>query len=111
MTGPIRSDGPRPAAPLPASEDAKLRKVAHQMEGVFVDQLFKVMRETVPRDGLLDGGAGEEMFQGMMDEHLAAEVPLKWEHGLGEALYRQLRGALGGARPDAASNQAAGGSK
>lgn len=90
--GPLPHGPARPGAA--DSQEARLRKVAQQMEGVFVDQLFKAMRETVPQDGLTDGGPGEEMFQGMMDEHLAGMVPRQWEHGLGEALFRQLRGAL-----------------
>ena len=80
--------------PLP--EEARLRKASRDLEGVFVEQLFKAMRETVPENSLFDGGAGEQMFTGMMDSHLAAEVPEGWNNGLGEALYRQLRAALTG---------------
>ncbi len=72
--------------------DADLKKVAKQLEGVFVQQLFKAMRETVPQEeGIVSGGAGEEIFTSLMDEHLAAETPNQWNGGLGEALYRQLR--------------------
>jgi flagellar protein FlgJ len=100
--------GPAPA-PAPASpEEIRLRKAAQQLEGVFVQQLFKAMRETVPSDGILDGGTGEEMFTGMMDEHIAAELPAKWEHGLGAAVYRQLRGSLDGAQTGADATSGAG---
>ena len=76
----------------PSTKDADLRKVAGQLQGVFVQQLFKAMRETVPQgEGFVSGGAGEEIFTSLMDEHLAAETPKHWEGGLGEALYRQLR--------------------
>ena len=61
-----------------------------------MEQLFKAMRETVPENSLFSGGAGEEMFTGMMDSHLASQVPGAWNDGIGEALYRQLRAALGG---------------
>jgi flagellar protein FlgJ len=85
------SQGPRPAPP----EDAKLRSVVRQLEGVFTEQLFKAMRETVPKDdGVVSGGSGEEIFTGLLDQHLAADTPTQWQHGLGEALYRQLRGRL-----------------
>ncbi|MBX9855073.1 MAG: rod-binding protein [Gemmatimonadaceae bacterium] len=77
------------------SDDEKLRESAKQLEGLFVQQLFKVMRETVPQqEGIVSGGAGEEMFTSLMDQHLAAETPTQWEGGLAEALYRQLRGRL-----------------
>jgi len=95
---------PRPLA-LPAqpgvdpAQDAKLRKSALQMEGVFVQQMYKAMRETVPHEGgIVDGGSGEEMFTGMLDERMAADTPNQWKHGLGEAIYRQLRSALPGAQ-------------
>lgn len=80
---------------LAQSEDEKLRQSAKQLEGLFVQQLFKVMRETVPQqEGIVSGGAGEEMFTSLMDQHLAAETPTQWEGGMAEALYRQLRGRL-----------------
>lgn len=83
--------------PAATSDEARLRKTAQQLEGVFVEQLFKAMRETVPEGGLLDGGAGEEIFTGLLDQQMAAEVPADWESGLGAALYRQLRGVLNAA--------------
>lgn len=94
-------------APSPRdSQDQKLHAVTKQLEGVFVQQLFKAMRETVPQDGLTDGGAGEEMFTGMMDENIATHVPEQWGHGIGESLYRQLRAALPHANPGAATTDA-----
>jgi flagellar protein FlgJ len=70
-----------------------LRKSAQALEGLFVQQLFKAMRDTVPQqEGVVTGGAGEDIFTSLMDEHLATETPKQWEGGLAEALYRQLRG-------------------
>jgi flagellar protein FlgJ len=81
-------------APAPDDREARLQRAAHQLEGVFVQQLFKAMRETVPRDGIVNGGSGEEMFTSLMDEHLADRLPGQWHHGIGEALIRQLRRGL-----------------
>lgn len=75
-------------------KDEKLRKVAKDLEGVFVAELFKAMRETVPQDGLTNGGMGEDVFTSMLDQHLAPQVGDGWQGGIGEALYRQLRGSL-----------------
>ena len=86
------------------SEQARLRQASRDLEGVFVEQLFKAMRETVPENSLFDGGAGEEMFTSMMDSHFATQVPEQWQSGMGEALYRQLRAALGGAAGESASS-------
>ena len=53
------------------------------------------MRDTVPQgEGMVTGRSGEEIFTSLMDQHVAAETPSRWEGGVGEALYRQLRGRL-----------------
>ena len=91
-----RIQGPPASATQPSltADEQRLRAVTKQLEGVFVQQLFKAMRETVPQDGFTDGGAGEEIFTGMMDETMATHVPNQWDRGIGESLYRQLRAAL-----------------
>ena len=83
-----------PATPLSVKDqrEASLMKSASQLEGLFVQQLYKAMRETVPQqEGIVSGGAGEDIFTGLLDQHLAAETPKQWEHGIAQALYRQLR--------------------
>ena len=91
MTTPIRAPGAPIAAPAPDRAE-RLRGVARQLEGVFVEQMYKAMRETVPEGGAVDGGSGEAMFSGMLDQHLATLTPERWdERGLAAAVYRQLR--------------------
>jgi flagellar protein FlgJ len=89
---PVRSSSPADSAA--AAQDAKLRKVSVQLEGVFVQQMYKSMRSTVPTGGLADGGSGEELFTSLMDDHIAADTPQKWKHGLSESIFRQLRDAV-----------------
>jgi flagellar protein FlgJ len=104
-----RIQGPVPSATATRSantEDERLRAVTKQLAGVFVQQLFKAMRETVPKDGFTDGGAGEDIFTGMMDEKIATHVPEHWDRGIGESLYRQLRAALTSPKPDAVTTDA-----
>jgi peptidoglycan hydrolase FlgJ len=79
------------AAAHQTGQDAKLRRTAQQLESVFVEQLFKAMRATVPENDIAGGGFGEEVFTGLMDQHVAEGAALRWERGLGAALYRQLR--------------------
>ena len=110
MSMPIGGTTPTPLTPeaRAASDEARLKKTAKQLEGVFVEQLFKAMRETVPQgEGAVEGGTGEDMFTGLMDQKLAAETPTQWDHGLADAAYRQLRKALPqGAAPTAAATDA-----
>ena len=92
--------GPAPVQPFhPAGapgDDAKLKKTAFQLEGLFVERLFAAMRATVPQDGLVAQGSGEDTFTGMLDEKIAEQVPKQWngEHSLAQALYHQLRQRL-----------------
>ncbi len=67
----------------------RLQQTASRLEGVFVEQLFKAMRETVPQDGAADGG-GEEIFTSLFDQELAGRAPAQWQSGLGRAIVRAL---------------------
>jgi peptidoglycan hydrolase FlgJ len=77
-----------------APEEARLRRACAQMEGLFLAQLMKAMRETIPQDGAIEGGAGEDMFTAMMDEQVSDIASARQERGLGAALFRQLRDAF-----------------
>lgn len=85
-----------PGAGLPEAPDrlARLKDTSGKLEGLFVEQLFKAMRETVPDDGLTSGGQGEEIFRGMLDEKIADEVPSQWHRGIASALVRELQGRV-----------------
>jgi len=83
-----------PAKPALSDELARLKKSAHQMEGVFYDQLFKAMRETVSESGLFDPNPGREMFEGLLDQQLAETAAARSKGGLGDAMYEQLRRKL-----------------
>ncbi len=87
-----RVDGPS-AGGLPTVPDrlARLKDTSGKLEGVFVEQLFKAMRETVPQDGIADGGQGEEIFSGMFDQKLADQVPAQWHRGIASALMKELK--------------------
>jgi flagellar protein FlgJ len=90
-----------PTSNVPRPDDARLREVARQLESVFVEQLFKAMRETVPTDGVLgpEARAGESLFTGLLDQHLAQQAPAGWESPVAEALVRQLRARVGAEAP------------
>ena len=72
----------------------RLKAAMRQLEAVFVQQLFKAMRETVPDEGQ-SGDGGEQIFTGMLDEKLSESVPAAWDgSGLESAMMRQFRSAL-----------------
>ncbi len=80
--------------PIPRDQ-ARLEEAMRQLEGVFVQELFKAMRQTVPDEGVVSGGSAEQIFTSLLDEHLASLVPSSWEHsGLEDALLRQFQDQL-----------------
>jgi peptidoglycan hydrolase FlgJ len=81
-------------AVAPADSRARVRQLAHDLEGVFLNQLFQAMRRSVSQDGAIDSAPGQEMFTQLFDEKIANEASRHMTHGLGEALYRQLAARL-----------------
>ncbi len=84
------------ATPEPSKDEARLRKTANQLEGLFVQRLFAAMRDTVPQDGLMAQSSAEGTFTSLLDEKMAEQVPTQWngQHSLAQALYNQLRQRL-----------------
>lgn len=70
----------------------QLRAACQDFEALFVHAMFKEMRKTIPQDGLLPRGMGEDAFQEMMDWELAQQTSRTSSLGIGEALFRQLGG-------------------
>lgn len=78
------------APPSQGTDEKRLRRAAAEMEGVFFGEMMKALRETVPKDGVIDGGSAESVFTEMLDAHMATVAAVRQGRGLGEALFRQL---------------------
>jgi len=77
-------------------DEARLRAASDALEGAFYQELFKAMRSTVPEEGLVDGGGGEDAFNSLMDEHLSEVAASRNQGGIGQALYRFFTRGNGG---------------
>ncbi len=66
------------------SKTDQLREVAQNFESIFIQTLLKSMRSTIQKSGLIDGGRGEEIFTGLLDQRLA-EVTSERNGGIGLA--------------------------
>lgn len=71
-------------------DDEKLKKACSDLEAVFVNMMFKQMRNTVQKSGLMDGGSAEEMYTDMLFDKYAEEVSKGQGMGLGKMLYQQM---------------------
>lgn len=65
------------------------RKVAREFEAMFVGQMLKSMRTTVPESGLT-GGHAEEIYRGMLDQEYASAIASQRSLGLAQMLESQL---------------------
>ena len=75
--------------------DDRLRAATQLLEGTFYQEMFKAMRGTVPEGGAISGGSGEDMFEGLLDQHIADAAAGQSDRGLGSALYRYFAQAKG----------------
>lgn len=79
-------------------DDRHLRELCSQFEALFINQMLQIMRKSIPKSGLLGGGLQEDIYTGMFDEQLAAQLSKDKGIGLGEQLYEQLARSYKAAR-------------
>ena len=67
-----------------------LRRTCQQFEAIFIQQLFKGMRSTVPAGDLLENDRSIQIFQDLRDQQVAEDMARKQGLGIADALLRQL---------------------
>jgi flagellar protein FlgJ len=77
-----QSQKPEPAAGKKENPEA-LRRTSQQFEAIFIQQLFKGMRATVPTGDLLENDRSIEIYQGLMDQQVAETMARKQGLGIG----------------------------
>jgi flagellar protein FlgJ len=83
---------PAPAAGQRSQIDrsSKLYKVSQEFEAIFIKQMLNVMRKSVNKTGLMDGGMAEEIFEDMLYDEYAQKMAESGSFGIAEMIYRQL---------------------
>ncbi|MDB5799295.1 MAG: flgJ [Rhodocyclales bacterium] len=66
-----------------------IKATAKQFEGLFLQLVLKSMRDTVPKDGMLDSDS-TRFYESMGDQQLAAVLAQRGGVGLAASLERQL---------------------
>jgi Rod binding domain-containing protein len=67
-----------------------LREATEEFESLFVSQVVRAMRQTVPESGLMGLNDGQRLFRDLLDGELARHIAHSSEFGIGEALYQEL---------------------
>ena len=68
----------------------EIEKAAKEFESFFVYYLLKVMRESIPKSGLLNPGVGGEIYTSIMDEKVAEGIANQGGLGLAQLLIKQM---------------------
>ena len=76
------------------NSDAELTGACVEMESLFINQLFKEMRATIPKSGFISGGRAEEIYRSMLDSELAKELAKRNGLGLAPMLRSQLQNEI-----------------
>ena len=79
-----------PGAPSARPKQAKLRDACEGFEAIFLTLLFREMKATAPREGLLSGDVGGEIFDAMWVEELARAGARSSPLGIADMLYGKL---------------------
>jgi flagellar protein FlgJ len=79
---------------IPASgkDEAKLKQACRDFEAIFISDMMKKMRKTVPESGLISGGRAEEIFRDMRDDEISKDMSKSGGIGLSDMLYNELSG-------------------
>lgn len=72
------------------SQDSKINSASSEMESLFIQNMFKEMRASVPKGGMTSGGRAEEMFTEMLDAELAKAFSTSGGIGLSTMVRKQL---------------------
>lgn len=82
----------KPTANEPLNDERKkeIKEVCEDLEGLFLGELLKTMRQTVPESGLLGKGMGQEIYREMLDKELVKRMSHSGGFGLAQVLYQQL---------------------
>jgi flagellar protein FlgJ len=73
----------------------KVRDLAKDFESIFLEQMFKSMRASVQKSGLIDGGNAEEIYTSMLDAEYAKQMSQQGSSGLADMIERQLLQSMG----------------
>ena len=71
-------------------DEGKLKKACEDFETIFISQMLKVMRQTITKSGLLDGGSQQDTYLSLFDEELSKSMAKRGGIGLGKILYQNI---------------------
>jgi flagellar protein FlgJ len=82
-----------PLSGLPSHSDTEIKQVAKNFESIFMQMMFKEMRNSVQKSNLFGNSQGMEFFESMYDEQLTQKLASAGGLGIGQMVYKKLKSA------------------
>ncbi len=73
-----------------SKDEAKLRETAQEFEAIFIRQMFKEMRKTVPEGGIFETDNATETYNQLQDMEAARIAAQQGGIGLADLMMQQL---------------------
>lgn len=67
------------------------KQAVQEFERFFLYTLLREMRKTVPNEGLFGDNQSREVYEEMLDDHLAGQMAASGQIGIGKQIEAQLR--------------------
>ncbi|MFO7812189.1 MAG: rod-binding protein [Pelovirga sp.] len=85
------TSAPRTAKGGGQQDPVRLKELAQEFEAIFIQQMYKEMRSTIPDDGLIPRTNAEDTFIQMQDLEVAKATARQGGIGLAEMMMKQLQ--------------------
>lgn len=72
------------------AKEEKLKKACAEFESIFINNLLKTMRASIPKSTFLHGGLDEDIYTSMFDQEVARKMASGRGIGIGEQIYKQF---------------------
>ncbi len=69
--------------------DSRLFDVCKDFEALFIKQMLDVMRKTVKKEGIIEGGFAEDIFEDMLYDEYSKKMATTARFGIADTIYNQ----------------------
>jgi peptidoglycan hydrolase FlgJ len=71
--------------------EKKLKKVCADFESLFIYNMLRKMRSTIPKSGLMNEMKGKDTYETIMDQKVSEDLSNKGGVGIQKMLFNQIK--------------------
>ena len=71
--------------------EKKLKKVCADFESIFIYNMLRKMRTTIPKSGLMNEMKGKDTYETIMDQKVSEDLANKGGIGIQKMLFNQIK--------------------